>query len=338
MPLTKDALGLAQKPRGLMKPRRRQIAILAKNGEQFVDRLIARFSDVEFLLCKSYQDLPGVLDEAQPEIVFAFIAGKPFPREALLRCASIRWLALASAGVEHMVPWDDDRLVVTNCAGVADEEMAQYAVASIFGLFQQFPRYARLQSRRVWAPTPVRSAKNAVIGVVGLGRTGLAVAGYCRALGLRVYACRSTATPSADVDRVFATSDLHAMLSMVDATVICAALTPSTRDMFDAPAFASMRKGSYLINISRGAVVVEEALIDALQSEQLGGAVIDVARQEPLSETSPLWDAPNLLITPHVSSIHDGWEAKAAGMFADNLERWLCDEPLEYRVYSARGY
>ena len=332
MPLSKNALGLAE------KPRRRPIVILARNGEQFVDRLIARFPDDAFLLCKSYQELPRVLDEAQPEIVFAFTAGKPFPRDALLRCASIRWLALGSAGVEHMVPWDDDRLVVTNCAGVADEEMAQYAVASIFGLFQQFPRYAKLQSHRVWAPTPVRSAKGATIGVVGLGKTGLAVARSCRALGLRVYACRSTATPSPDVDRVFASSELHAMLGMVDATVICAALTPSTRNMFDAVAFASMRKGSYLVNISRGAVVVEEALIDALRSEQLGGAVIDVARQEPLGEANPLWDAPNLLITPHVSSIYEGWEENAADMFADNLERWLHDAPLESRVFSSRGY
>ncbi len=128
------------------------------------------------------------------------------------------------------------------------------------------------------------------------------------------------------------------MLSEVDVTVVCTALTPATRDLFDASAFAAMRSGSYFINVARGGIVVEEALVGALRSGQLAGAVIDVARTEPLPSGSPLWDAPNLLITPHTSSEYDGWVARAAAMFADNLQRWLNGKELLNRVYSHRGY
>jgi len=128
------------------------------------------------------------------------------------------------------------------------------------------------------------------------------------------------------------------MLAEVDVAVVCAALTPATRDLMDAKAFASMRKGSYFINVARGAIVVEDALIDTLRSGHLAGAVIDVARTEPLPSDSALWDAPNLLITPHTSSEYEGWVARAAEMFADNLERWLEGKALLNRVYSRRGY
>jgi phosphoglycerate dehydrogenase-like enzyme len=137
---------------------------------------------------------------------------------------------------------------------------------------------------------------------------------------------------------VYAPEELHAMLPEVDVTVVCAALTPATRDLIDATAFASMRKGAYFINVARGGIVVEDALIEALRSGRLAGAVIDVARTEPLPSDSALWDAPNLLITPHTSSEYEGWVARAAEMFADNLERWLAGQPLLNRVYSERGY
>jgi phosphoglycerate dehydrogenase-like enzyme len=128
------------------------------------------------------------------------------------------------------------------------------------------------------------------------------------------------------------------MLAEVDVTVVCAALTPATRDLFDVQTFAAMRKGAYFINVARGGIVVEEALIDALRSGRLAGAVIDVTRAEPLPSDAALWDAPNLLITPHTSSEYEGWISRAAHMFADNLERWLAGDELLNRVYSQRGY
>jgi phosphoglycerate dehydrogenase-like enzyme len=99
-----------------------------------------------------------------------------------------------------------------------------------------------------------------------------------------------------------------------------------------------MRPGSYFVNMGRGDIVLDDALIDALVKGHLAGAVIDVARTEPLPKSSPLWNTPNLLITPHTSSEYEGWSRDAALMFADNLERWLMNKPLESRVYADRGY
>jgi phosphoglycerate dehydrogenase-like enzyme len=317
----------------------RDVLVFYDKPEEFLRSLIARFPDLRFHCCRRYADLADTIANVQPQIAFACkYEPKPFPRAALIGCPSLKWLGVGFAGIDHVVPWDDDKLVVTNASGVAAEEMAQYVLAAIFGLHQRFPYFARRQAEHVWDYQLIRSATGARVGLVGLGHTGEAIARLCRAAGLSVVACRASSAPSDLVDRVYAPAELHVMLSEVDVTVVCAALTPATRDLVDAKAFAAMRKGSYFINVARGAVVVEEALIGALRSNQLAGAVIDVARTEPLPSDSPLWEAPNLLITPHTSSEYDGWVARAAEMFADNLARWLDGKALLNRVYSHRGY
>jgi phosphoglycerate dehydrogenase-like enzyme len=237
-----------------------------------LETLGGRFPGVAFHPCTSYAALGPALAQLQPEIV---VAGRfeaaPFPRDMLLTCPSLRWLSLTSAGVDHVVPFDAGRITVTNAAGVAAEEMAQYVIAAIFGLYQGFPRFARQQDAQLWKFDLIRSARGASVGIVGLGRTGAAIARLCKAVGLRVLACRSRPLPSPHVDQLYATADLKEMLAACDVTVLCAALTPETRDMFDAETFASLRPGSYFINVGRGALVDEDALVAALESGHLAG-------------------------------------------------------------------
>lgn len=298
-----------------------------------------RFPNVRFSTCVRYDDLPIALAEISPDIAFACkFEPKPFPREHFVNHPTLRWLSIGFAGIDHVVPWDEDRLTVTNASGVAAEEMAQYALGAIFGLYQRFPFFAKRQAEKHWDYQLIRSARGAKIGLVGLGHTGKAIAQICKSVGLSVVACRSTGASDACVEKVYPASELNQMLREVDVTIVCAALTPATRDMFDSNAFATMRAGSFFINLSRGSVVVEKALIDALSSGHLAGAVIDVTRTEPLPPSDPLWEAPNLLITPHTSSEFINWQAKAAEMFADNLDRWLAGRELHNRVYSKRGY
>ena len=317
----------------------RDVLVFYDKPEEFLRSLTVRFPGLRFHCCRSYSELDDTIANVQPQIAFACkFEPKPFPRAALINCPSLQWLAVGFAGVDHVVPWDDDKLVVTNASGVAAAEMAQYVLAAIFGLYQRFPHFARRQAEHVWDYQLIRSASGARVGLVGLGHTGEAVARLCRAAGLAVVACRASPAPSALVDRVYPPHELHSMLSEVGVAVVCTALTAATRDLFDAKAFAAMRKGSYFINVARGAVVVEAALIKALRSNHLGGAVIDVARTEPLPSDNPLWDTPNLLITPHTSSEYEGWVGRAAQMFSDNLERWLAGGELQNRVYSRRGY
>jgi phosphoglycerate dehydrogenase-like enzyme len=316
-----------------------RVLLLYKHPEEIVHTLRARFPALQFHVCTRYADLPDAVASFQPHVAFASrFEPDPFPREALIECPSLRWLSLGVSGIDHVTPWSDDHLVVTNAAGVAAEEMAEYVLGAIFGLFQRIPYFARRQAEHVWDYRQITPARGATIGIVGLGRTGEAVARLCKLLGFPVFATRASEAHSENVDEIFGPHELHDMLAEVDVTVACAALTGATQDMFGADAFAAMRPGSYFINVGRGGLVVEEALVEALRSGHLGGAVIDVTRVEPLPADSPLWDAPNLLITPHTSSEFAGWEARAAMMFADNLERWLKGEALHNRVFSARGY
>ncbi len=316
-----------------------RVLIFYDKPEEFLPKLVARFPTVPFFSCTTYGDLKLTIQKIQPQIVFASkFEPAPFPREDILECKSLEWLSVAFAGVDHVVPWDDTKLTVTNASGVAAEEMAQYVLAAIFGLFQKFPYFARRQAERQWDYQLIRSARGATVGLVGLGHTGESIARLCRAVGLKVVACRSTGTPSPSVDKVYPSHQLHDMLANVDVTVVCAALTPATHNLINRQAINAMKPGSFFINVARGAMVDEDALMEALKSQHIAGAVLDVVRQEPLPPENPLWDAPNLLITPHTSSEYEGWLSRAADMFAANLAHWLENAPLENRVHSSRGY
>ena len=316
-----------------------KILIFHNKPQEFLPELQQRFPLAEFSTCCRYQDISETLTRVQPEITFACkFEPKPFPREVLLQCTSLKWLSVGFAGVDHVVPWDDEKITVTNVSGVAAQEMAQYAIAAIFGLFQRFPYFAKKLAARCWDFQPTRSATGACIGLIGFGHTGAAVAKMCSVLGLRTLTYRNRREPSPYVEQVYTGTDLNEMLAQCDVVVVCAALTPATEGLINANAIGSMKKGSFLINIARGPIIDEAAMISALKSGQLGGAVIDVACTEPLPTTDPLWDAPNLMITPHTSSEFEGWHARAATLFADNLERWQLKEPLLNRVLSDKGY
>jgi phosphoglycerate dehydrogenase-like enzyme len=140
------------------------------------------------------------------------------------------------------------------------------------------------------------------------------------------------------VDEVFAANRLHEALGAGDYVVVSAPLLADTRHLIDARAIDAMKPGACLVDVSRGGVVDQSALIDGLRSRQLGGAVLDVFEREPLPADSPLWDLPDVIITPHCSSVYDGWERHAAQMFCDNLERWGNGRPLSNVVDPVRGY
>lgn len=316
-----------------------RVLVYYDQPDDVLPRLRARFPALDFAVCRTYEELPPLLGTLKPDVIFAFkFAPRPFPRDALLSCPSLEWLSVAFAGLDVLLPWDDGALIVTNASGVAGIEMGHYAIAAILGLFHGFPELRARQSEKSWRLYVPRSARSATVGIVGLGHSGRVIARMARGVGLRVVACRARPEPSPDVDAIYPATDLHRMLGEVDATVLCAPLTAQTQNLFDARAFAAMKPGSYFVNLARGLIVREEALIEALKSGHLAGAFIDVARTEPLPPSSPLWDTPNLSITPHCSSEYEGWVGNATDMFADNLERWIRGEPLENRVRSDRGY
>jgi phosphoglycerate dehydrogenase-like enzyme len=165
------------------------------------------------------------------------------------------------------------------------------------------------------------------MAILGLGRNGTAVAEMARAIGMRVLGMDLLARPDV-VDRFYKREELDEMLALAEVLVIAMPGTPLTKNMIGAPELALLKKGAYLINLSRGSIVDEVAMIAALRSGQLSGAALDVFAQEPLPKDSPLWDLSNVLISPHAASISDRENSRITEVFCDNLHRYLDGKPL----------
>ena len=189
-----------------------------------------------------------------------------------------------------------------------------------------------------WAQRAVGRIDGKTVTVVGLGKTGCEVARRAKALGLGVIGVRARPRPTPNVDRVYGSEDLHTALGEGDYVVLSVPLTDRTRGVIDAAAFGAMREGVILVDVSRGGVVEAAALLDAIASGHVAGAALDVFEDEPLPPESPFWDLENVILTPHCSSVYDGWEGRSAEIFCENLARWRKGEPLENVVDPVRGY
>ncbi len=307
--------------------------------EMFRGIVARRFPGVAVRCCNTYGDLAGALAEFAPQVLFCIkFEDRPYPRDAVMACRSLGWVSNGGAGVDHLAPWDPHRLTVTNAAGVASAMMAEYVIGGMLALSIGLPRFARCQMDRRWRPERVAGIAGKTVAVVGLGRTGQAVARLASALDMRVVGTRARPAATPHVDTVYPAARLHEALGESDYVVVTAPLLESTRHLIDAAAIAAVKPGACLVDVSRGGVVDQSALIDGLRDGKLGGAVLDVFECEPLAADSPLWDLDNVIITPHCSSVYDGWEQRAAEMFCDNLGRWLAGEPLSNVVDPARGY
>jgi phosphoglycerate dehydrogenase-like enzyme len=305
----------------------------------FSDLVRERFPDAEIRCCNTYADLPRVLQEFAPVVLFCIkFENRPYPRDAVLECRSLQWVSNGGAGVDHLTPWDPRRLIVTNAAGVASEVMATYVLGGILALAMGFPRFLDNKARQQWQWQYVESVIGRTLVVVGLGHTGQAVARLAHGMGMRVVGTRARPRPTEHVARVFSSEELPAALALGDYVVISVPLLEGTHHLIDAGAMESMKPGARLVDVSRGGVVDEKALVDALRSGKLGGAVLDVFEREPLPPSSPLWKLDNVILTPHCSSVYQGWERRTAEMFCDNLDRWMVGEALENVVDPARGY
>jgi phosphoglycerate dehydrogenase-like enzyme len=245
---------------------------------------------------------------------------------------ALRWVQAIGAGTDHFRGAElGPDVVVTNAAGVAAVPIAEFVIGQLLAVWKRFDELADQQRRRVWKPAYGRQVSGLTLGLVGLGAIGTAVAERARALGIRVLAVRRRpggADRPAVVDEVVGPERLHDVLARVDAVVVCAPATSDTQDLFDATAFTAMREGAVFCNVARGSLVDEAALLDALRSGHLRAAVLDVTRHEPLPADSPLWDAPNLRLSPHSAASLDHYVESVFELFVDNLGRYLRREPL----------
>lgn len=269
------------------------------------------------------------------EVVFGALS-----REALSRARRLRWIQFPSVGVDAYRDFDwssfAQPVVCTNLRGVFDEPMAQTVLAAILGHYRGLGRLQRLQAAHDWQKLQVRPQIRVLRGarVVLLGNGSMSR--RVRDL-LAPFGCRFTtyARTTGDIQTVEA---LEEALSAADLVVAALPETPSTIGLFDARRIACLKAGALFVNVGRGSLVDEPALVRALAEGRIGGAVLDVTREEPLPPGSPLWDAANVVLTQHTSAGSDGEAADVVGLFADNLARFLSGRQLRNIVNWGSGY
>ena len=260
---------------------------------------------------------------------------------SLYRAPRLDWMHVRNAGVDHPVFGRllERGITLTNSAGAAAEPIAQSSIAALLALSRGFPEYAELQRRHVWEQAAEDSRPDLLeqtLVVYGLGEIGSAIARIARAIGMHVVGVRRSPARDGDpVDELHHPDELPSLLPRADWLAIACPLTPETRGLFDAGAFAAMPYGAHVINVARGPVVDEPALIEALESGQIGGAYLDVFEEEPLPAESPLWDMPRVIVTPHNSGASIGNDPRSAAIFIENLGRWARGEPLRNVVREA---
>ncbi|HVY98880.1 MAG TPA: D-2-hydroxyacid dehydrogenase [Dongiaceae bacterium] len=305
------------------------------------DVVAPRHPDVALAECRDYASMAEVIARERPDIVYTVrFAGPPnYPRAALMSAPSLKWIAVGGSGIDHLVPWDMAKLTVTNSAGVAAEAMAQYIIGGILHFTLDVPGFARRQRERAWdLAGKIETVTGRTLAILGLGHTGQSAARMAKGLGMQVVGIRARLAPTPHVDRVEPMERLHAVLARADYVAVCLPKTPDTIGLLDAAAFQALKPGAILADVSRGGIVRQAALLDALRSGRVKGAVLDVFETEPLPQDNPLWDLENVIVTPHCSSVYDGWERRSVEMFCDNLDRWKRGEKLQNVVDPARGY
>jgi len=270
----------------------------------------------------------------------------PWDAGVLAAAAKLRWVHFRWAGVEGQLFPEARRsdVVITNSAGVFAVPMAEHALALMLALSRRLHRCIGADGEDPWRQTRqaigrhVLEMEGAVLGILGYGGIGRAAARKARGLGMRVIALRRRPAPDEHADEVWGPDRLDDLLRRSDYLLICCALTDQTRGMIGEPQLALMKPTAILVNVARGAVVDQQALVEALQEGRLNGAGLDVTDPEPLPPESPLWRMDNVIITPHVSGLGPNTRRRQFELLRDNLRRYAAGEPLRNVVDKEAGY
>ena len=260
----------------------------------------------------------------------------------------LRWVQSPAVGVGGLLYAEmiASAVVITNARGIRARAMAEHVLGVTIALARQLPAVLRYQAAHHWGQDVlegsgrIRTLNGLRMGIVGLGSIGLEVARLAASFGLRISAIRRRVDRPAPegVDEVLPPGRLHDVLARSDVVVLAAPLTGSTRCLIGRGEVAAMKSGAWLINIGRGRLVDDAALVEALQSGHLGGAALDVFTHEPLDSASPYWDLANVIVTPHISGALEDYWVPLVELFSENLRRFETGQPLLNVVDKEAGY
>jgi phosphoglycerate dehydrogenase-like enzyme len=312
--------------------------IIPNLNEEDLNTVRAIAPDVNFVVSASAEETQREIEDA--DAIFEHGVSP----EMIRRAKKLRWIQRGGVGVEGLMFPElvNSDIVLANARGTTGINIAEHVMALILAFSRTINILVKRQMDKVWesrANLPVIEIAGETLGIIGLGSIGLQVAKRAHTFDMRLLAVDATQTEKPDyVESLWRLDRLHEMLEQADFVSICCPLTPETEGMMSTAEFRAMKSTAFLINIARGKIVDQPALIEALRAGKLAGAGLDVTNPEPLPKESPLWEMDNVIITPH----HAGQSPKAPRrvfeLFCENLKRFVAGEPLINVVDKTRGY
>ena len=350
----RDRAGPGSGPRGAPTAIALSPILSARYRSRDLERIRAAAPGANLVMVSVEGLADGPLDDVEV-MLRGWLSSDAFDR-ILVRAPRLSWVHSATSGVERaLTPAALDRgVIVTNARGVFSRPIAEYVLMMILAISRRLPQLLELQRERTWQPLEGAELRDVTVGIVGLGSIGRSVGALATAFGCRVVAVRRRGDPEAVpshaedeegrplgeimLERVGGPEALPDLLAESDFIVLAAPLTPETDRMINAETLAMVKPGAWLINVARGRLIDERALVRALEDGHLGGAVLDTFSDEPLAATSPFYDLPNVIVTPHTAWSSGRVLDRSVDLFCDNLRRFAAREPLLNVVDPSAGY
>ncbi len=307
---------------------------------RYVDLAVEELSSKghEAVICRTAEEAAKEIEDADIMIGWRILP------EVFAAAKKLRWIQFGSAGIDHTLFPEliNSDVILTNLAGIHTSVVAEHVMACVLAFSRKLPLAFTLQKQHIWDRKPFAEGcfdlPGKCIGVIGYGRIGREIGRLAKAFGMRVLGSRRTASPSEYADEIVSPEAIVKLVRESDFLVLVLPLTEQSTALLGEKELMQMKPGSYLINVARGQMVDYEALAKFLKEGRIAGAALDVFAPEPLAQDSPLWDTPNLIITPHAAGSHPGYSEKAFAIFKENLRRFEAGEPMINVFERARGY
>jgi phosphoglycerate dehydrogenase-like enzyme len=317
------------------------VVVLGGSQEPALKRLSELGPDVKVAHSDKAADLGPDLADAR--VLFQWAGNKEELKRVMAGAPHLEWIHGRYAGLDAILSPEliESPIPLTNGRGSFSQSLGEFVMCGALYFAKDLPRMLRAKAERRWEVFDVMELSTQTLGIVGHGDIGRAIARRAKAFGMKVLALRRDLAPRAgdeDIDTLYANPDLHKMLPLCDYVVAAAPLTPQTRHMIGAAEFAVMKPDAIVMNVGRGPVIDEAAIVTALQTKQIRGAALDVFEVEPLPADSPLWAMDNVLISFHTADHTKDWLDDAVSLFIEQFNRWRSGQSLKNVVDKRAGY
>ena len=302
------------------------LAMPPETVKQYHSRLRAAFPQLAIDLVDHHSKVGPYIGSADILMTFGPMLTDQVVREA----ANLKWIQALGTGVDNVIDLPSLRsdVIITNIQGIHGASMSEAAIMAMLALSRDFSRAVRNQDRHVWERWPSSLLEGKKLGILGVGVIAEALAPKCKALGMAVIGISSVQRTVAGFDRMYGRDEFISAVRDLDYLVALTPYSPATHHIVGGAIFSAMKPDSYFINLARGCVVDEEALIKALEDGKIAGAALDVFNHEPLPQDHPFWTMKNVIVTPHLGGFYDGYAERALPVVEENIRRFLAGDTM----------